>query len=310
MRHNQSTSSSEKRAYQTYGVAFIIFTLLSMIILPMGTNKMISILLPTLSTHYLLGIPLSYASLYLIAFPIMLTILKKIPDNLSELQATNTRLSFLQIIGLFTFSLGIMTTGSIIATLLETFLFHKSGTIKTEDLAGSNTPQWILFTAGVLIAPIMEEIIFRWLPYKKLAAYGEKTYIVWTSIIFGLFHLNFGQSLYATLLGFLFAIITYKTGSIKYSMILHVMVNFTGGIGIGSFIMRTKNAVLISIYGGGMTIISLIGLILLIIFLIKKKGKILTNPGQHVTWSNFFTIGTVLYLLFTIGFIVFTFFNK
>ena len=77
----------------------------------------------------------------------------------------------------------------------------------------------------VIIGPIFEELIFRGLLLKKLRVYGDKTAIIYTGIAFGLFHTNLSQILFATVIGFVMAYVVCKTNDIKYSMIIHIIIN-------------------------------------------------------------------------------------
>ena len=60
---------------------------------------------------------------------------------------------------------------------------------------------------------------------KKGDLLKDKVAIITTAILFGLFHANFSQFFYAVALGMIFAYVTLKTGTIKYSIILHIVVN-------------------------------------------------------------------------------------
>ena len=46
--------------------------------------------------------------------------------------------------------------------------------------------------------------------------------------MFGLFHGNFGQFFYAFAVGSVFAYVALRTGGIRYTVVLHFLVNFFG----------------------------------------------------------------------------------
>ena len=84
---------------------------------------------------------------------------------------------------------------------------------------------WLLLWLGI-VAPIAEEMIFRWLVYLRIRDH----FPVWTSILitsalFGIYHMNVPQGLYAFLLGIFFAWALEMTGNIWASALLHCGAN-------------------------------------------------------------------------------------
>ena len=84
----------------------------------------------------------------------------------------------------------------------------------------------IEFIAVVIIAPITEEIIFRALMYKTV----KKTAPAWfaaifSSVIFGIAHLNPISFVYTSLLGLMLIYLYEKTGSVTAPMLLHIGFN-------------------------------------------------------------------------------------
>lgn len=93
-----------------------------------------------------------------------------------------------------------------------------------------------LYSEGILVqilaivigAPIVEELIFRGLIFKRMRTYSN-FYIaaIVTSICFGVFHGRIVQGLYGFLLGFLLAFIFEKTKSLKMCILFHLLANAT-----------------------------------------------------------------------------------
>lgn len=84
----------------------------------------------------------------------------------------------------------------------------------------------IEFISVVIIAPITEEIIFRALMYKTV----KKTAPAWlaaifSSVIFGIAHLNPISFVYTSLLGLMLIYLYEKTGSVTAPMLLHIGFN-------------------------------------------------------------------------------------
>ena len=95
-------------------------------------------------------------------------------------------------------------------------------------IAMSRNPFGLLSIA--LLAPILEELLFRKILCNKLLALGEGVAVVVGGIIFGLAHGNFFQMPYALLVGFMLSFIYVKTGKIIYTIGYHMVLNFVGSV--------------------------------------------------------------------------------
>lgn len=83
----------------------------------------------------------------------------------------------------------------------------------------------LILMAGIII-PIAEELIFRALIYKRLRrGYGIGFALVISSLLFGIFHGNLVQGVYAFLLGLLLALIYEKWENIYLCMLYHMAAN-------------------------------------------------------------------------------------
>lgn len=77
-----------------------------------------------------------------------------------------------------------------------------------------------------IIAPLAEEIVFRWLIYLRLRDYMRSgAVIVISGLFFGIYHGNLVQGVYASILGCLFAYFLEQTGSLWTSVLLHMGAN-------------------------------------------------------------------------------------
>lgn len=79
-------------------------------------------------------------------------------------------------------------------------------------------------------APLVEELLFRGAVMNSLhrAGYGPRAMIVWSALIFGVFHLNPAQIPFAFLLGLLLGWLYYRTGSLLPGMLCHFINNSLG----------------------------------------------------------------------------------
>lgn len=83
----------------------------------------------------------------------------------------------------------------------------------------------MIFWMGI-IAPVAEEMIFRWLIYLRLRDWLKMPVAaVISGLIFGIYHGNIVQGIYASILGTAFAWILEMSGNIYSSMLLHIGAN-------------------------------------------------------------------------------------
>lgn len=84
-----------------------------------------------------------------------------------------------------------------------------------------------ILCVGIVI-PIMEELIFRGLVYKRMRMRVSATRAIFSSaMFFGLYHGNSVQMIYGALCGLLLAYLYEKYGSVKAPIFAHVLMNVT-----------------------------------------------------------------------------------
>ena len=82
----------------------------------------------------------------------------------------------------------------------------------------------------VILAPLIEEFIFRKTLIDRMRPYGEKLAVVTSAMMFGLFHGNLSQMFYAFSLGLVFGYVYLRTGKLRYTVGLHMLINLFGGV--------------------------------------------------------------------------------
>ena len=96
---------------------------------------------------------------------------------------------------------------------------------KTSSLLLNGNIVYRLFALGV-ITPAAEEIIFRGLVFNRVKKqYGSLYGIVVSSLMFGVFHFNLVQGLYAFIIGMAFAYCYELTGDLKIPVYMHMSIN-------------------------------------------------------------------------------------
>ena len=78
-----------------------------------------------------------------------------------------------------------------------------------------------------IIAPITEEILFRFIIYNNLKPISKLYAMIITSVLFGVAHLNIIQGVFACVSGFVFCCIYEKTQDLKCSILAHLSFNIS-----------------------------------------------------------------------------------
>lgn len=130
--------------------------------------------------------------------------------------------------------LPILIIGAIATALMFNIIIHWSGIAKVDPvikevnnilLGGDNIFLSLVMT--VVLAPIVEEQMFRYLSYESYRkSFSPKVAIILTSIVFGLFHGNITQGIYAFFLGLILAYAYEKTFSLLTVICMHAAANF------------------------------------------------------------------------------------
>lgn len=207
----------------------------------------------------------SSISMYAVAFPIAFTLMSGIPRMKKE---EEKKLSVLGFLGFFLVAFGFMfgtnTINVIYNKLIENILGENA-----IDLLGSvaNTFDLVTVVCLVMVAPIMEELLFRKVILDRIRVYGDKFAIITTAVLFGLFHMNMAQFLYATALGLVLAYVTCYTNRIRYAILIHMLVNFFGGA-LSLYVAGLCSNVANILYYVGIYAIAIVGLI---VFILNRK---------------------------------------
>jgi membrane protease YdiL (CAAX protease family) len=164
-------------------------------------------------------------SLVVIGFPIYFLVIKAVPDSpRGEIKRLKPS-AFIVYFFICAAAMYITNFFSLIITFAISYL-KGSSLINPASEAILNGNFIISLIYAALVAPVIEELIFRKLLLGKLRRFGDVPAILLSGLAFGLFHFNLMQFFYAAVLGFLFAYITIRTNTVIYSIILHMMVNF------------------------------------------------------------------------------------
>ncbi len=177
----------------------------------------------------------SVLPMYLIGMPLLILLVRAIPKEVVERHSIRAG-SFVTA-AIMCFSIVYITNiaGNLITTLIGIL---KGGMVQNQVLnVTQSVSMWLIVLYMVICAPVMEEFVFRKLIVDRTVRYGQGAAVVMSGLMFGLFHGNLNQFVYAFALGMFLAFLYVKTGNIKITIALHMLINFMGGV-VSSGLMR------------------------------------------------------------------------
>jgi len=267
--------------------------------------------------------------MYAVAYPLFLLALK----GVKPVRLEKSKLSLEEFTILFLISQAVMVIGNLISTFITDRLSDVFG-YEIENSTAEliyETPVWLIILVAVIIGPVFEELIFRKALIDRLSVYGDRLAIVISSVAFGVFHGNLSQLLYATGIGLVLGYIYVKTRDVKYTCLIHVLMNFLGSSTVifARDEMQRMEALdpeaipgaeqSLTIMQDSLTIFGLIilqyglaiaGAVLLIIWIDKKKFRlpkrdgIIEIPDEAVFRVSTLNVGAILFGLICLGEII------
>ncbi len=163
-------------------------------------------------------------SVYLPVFLIFPLVLRKMPKG-DPIPVD--RLSLWEFLQATVFTIGVGYGSSLVSSLVINLLEQLTGRASSNVLSsvGASLPIWLTAVSFVLVAPVMEELLFRRILLRRLLGLGDVSAIVLSALAFALFHTNLYQTVYAFVLGLLFGAVVLLTGSIRDTILLHMLFN-------------------------------------------------------------------------------------
>ena len=120
---------------------------------------------------------------------------------------------------------GFAQYGNFLMAILQSFINSTTYQESMTRITEGKSLLMMIFWMGI-IAPAAEEMIFRWLIYLRLRDWLKMPVAaVISGLIFGIYHGNIVQGIYASILGTAFAWILEMSGNIYSSMLLHMGAN-------------------------------------------------------------------------------------
>ena len=213
-----------RRSYSVFGFAFILLIAVALV------ATRITVQLPQLLRCNWLQEQSwwtwvsSFVPMYLFAFPASFLFLRLLPGKAPE----DRSLTGKQFWTLLPICFCLMYAGSLAGSFLSMVLSGGQAVNALDSYALDQSPLKILFM--VILAPLLEELLCRKMLVDRTVRYGEKLSVLMSGLLFGLLHQNLFQFFYAFALGSLFAYVYIRTGRVRYTVLLHAIVNFIGSV--------------------------------------------------------------------------------
>jgi uncharacterized protein len=167
---------------------------------------------------------------YLFAFPVFFLLIRRkaAPGTFSP---EKKKLPFRSLLKWFCIAQFLMVLGNLLGLFWSTVIEMLTGaeTTTTIDLV-STSDMLPIITMVVLFAPVVEELVFRKYVIDRMYPYGEKTAIFLSATVFAVMHGNLNQVFYAFFLGCAQGYLYCKTRDVRYTICIHMMVNFMGSV--------------------------------------------------------------------------------
>lgn len=303
MKEKEMNTDSLKPVRKHFSLLGLMFFLGTIVIY--AVQFVVAWLVMALRPEWLMDVNISMAlsmiPMYLVGMPILILLVKMVPAVKIEKRSIKAGHFILAVIMTF----AIMYVSNIIGNIFTAIIgLLQGGAVENVavDMISGLDLFWV-FVYTVICAPIMEEYVFRKLIVDRTVRYGQGVAVLLSGFMFGLFHGNLNQFAYAFTLGMFLAFLYVKTGKLKLTIAIHMMVNFMGGV-VSSLIMQMLDleeyqqvfesgdftAMTEYVMENSLGILLLVGFfffvvavviaggILLIVFLVKKRFTLI--PGE------------------------------
>lgn len=293
---NYEILKTYKKHFSLLGLMYFLGALI-IIGVQVAVSMLVLAFAPSLLDNPNLSLLVSMLPTYTIAFPLTSLLIHQVPG----VQMKKHNMKPTQLLGAFAISYALMY----LSNLAGQFFTNIIGIIKgspVDDAIADLVPELNPLTAFfvmVLLAPALEEWIFRKLLVDRTIRYGEGTAIFLSGLMFGLFHGNLNQFVYTFLIGAFWAFIYVKTGRLRYTIYLHMALNFMGSIGSLFFLgaISTLEGGSSAMNGFHFLLGMLIPLAIVIPYLIVVFGLVISGIVLLVTnWKRFRLIPAELFI--------------
>lgn len=320
-----------KKYFSKLGFAFFIGAL-AVIVAQVGVLGIVGELKPEWMENRNIYMTVACLPIWLIGMPIWILLVKKwVPAT--KIEQHSMKFGHLLLAAIMSYTVMYISNimGSLLILPISLLKGSQVGNVGLDIVAGgSNIIVNLLLV--VICAPIIEEYVFRKLLIDRTVRYGQGVSILLSGLMFGLYHGNLQQFIYAFGLGAFFAFIYVKTGKLRYTIFLHMFINFMGGVA-GVLVLKALDletymnaatsgdaALMTQALTENMSSLIAFGLYMILVFAMVITGVVLfavnqkkirfaegeiAIPKGKVFSTAVLNVGMILYSLIWIGFIIY-----
>ncbi len=216
-----------RKHFSKLGLMFFLGTLIIFAV-QMGVIYLVEMFKPEWLMNGDISLTVSMVPMYLIGMPLMILLVKRVAAVTLEKRSMKAWQFLLALVMCFCILYCSNIVGSIITFIISVIKGSAVSNVIMDITSGTGLLTMLVYM--VICAPIMEELIFRKLIVDRTVRYGQGVAVLLSGLMFGLFHGNLNQFAYAFTLGLFLAFIYVKTGNIKNTIGLHMIINFVGSI--------------------------------------------------------------------------------
>lgn len=216
-----------KKHFSKLGGMFVLGTIVIYAV-QLGTMALAGILRPEWAQDPDINLALSMVPMYLVGMPVLILLVKRVPAETVE----KKKMKWWQFVLAVIMCFGVMYASNLVGVIISTIIGLIKGSAVQNNLQNIVTSISLFFMIlyMVICAPFMEEYVFRKLIVERTVKYGQGVAVVMSGLMFGLFHGNLNQFAYAFTLGCFLAFLYVKTGKLKITIAIHMMINFVGSV--------------------------------------------------------------------------------
>ncbi len=228
---DEKTSREEKvtirKQFSRIGGIYFMFAIVAFVV-QIAALTLVQHYAPHLLYNSAVSLLISMAPLYGIATPLCIWMMQQVPAT----PPVKKKMKASHFLAALVITFAGMYLGNIIGLVITAIIGVLKGSAVNNDIVNlvTQTDMWGTVLVVVLLAPVVEEFLFRKLLIDRVVKYGEGIAVLLSGLMFGLFHGNLNQFFYAFIIGMMFAFIYVKTGNIWYTVIMHMIINFFGSV--------------------------------------------------------------------------------
>ena len=233
-RNGPDEIKAARKHFSRLGGMFILGTIVvyAVQLVPM---MLIELLKPEWMQNGKISLMVSLLPMFLIGMLVLILLVKTIPKETVGRHSMKAGSFIVAAVMCY----AIVYVSNILGNIMTTIIGILKGDMVQNQVLNvtQSVSMWMIVVYMVICAPVMEEYIFRKLIVDRTVRYGQGTAVLVSGLMFGLFHGNLNQFVYAFVLGMFLAFLYVKTGDIRVTIGLHMLINFVGGV-VSSGLMR------------------------------------------------------------------------